>query len=328
MKVRFREDVLNDWSAYRKLNRIVDYFETGQHVWDLDDEQKIRESDWMCHEPGSSTTMGNLEILEKAAARRAYASASSLMHTLVIWVTSSPKPMSQEELAPPDADLCLGRPVYVVVENASSDRLFLMAMIHAYERKNLLDADTDAWWRVDQAGGFGEIGKALDRIFEQPIDRRRVIVLSDSDRKVPEESTPTVKKVTQCCRAQNVQCCILKKRTIENYLPNSALEQLPGRRGQRRAFSRLTDTQRAHYPMKSGFEKDKAGHAIVPQEQKDLFAGVPRTCLDGLCGGCGEHVSELFQMARTQITRHSMRRPCGDPPNEITDLLDRIERLL
>ncbi|MCK5524337.1 MAG: hypothetical protein KAI83_14490 [Thiomargarita sp.] len=336
MKVRFATDVLNEPNAWDSLDQIVYHFITGRHLWDINDPEEIEKSHWIQEDIQGRSGKRNLETLQKCYTDSIYPreSRESNLHTITLIITQQVSSESNKTLRPDDAISYLNKPAYVAVENQSSDGTFLDAMIHAFGRSELREAQTDGWWEYLHLGGFGEIKKRVESIRTQTlVGPLRIFVLTDSDCRYPGEVTPTIKKVKEYCdKVGDVPYAILQKRKIENYLPINALfrQHVPKKlKNIYTAFLSLTPEQQAHYEMKTGFKKVN-NHAIIsePNEHKKLFEHVPQRILDNLCGGFGDNAWEYFKSKRDVMTEEAIRLTCPNEPNEIVQILDSIERLL
>jgi hypothetical protein len=218
----------------------------------------------------------------------------------------------------------LQTPAYVLVENRESDGAFLLTMIKAFDRDDLLLAIHQGWLDVRQLGGFGEVGKAVEQLRSLTVGPLRIIVIADSDQSYPGDHTPTIEKVQSSCDPGGIPYVILKKRKIENYIP---IDYLP-RSSTRKALLHLSEQQRDHYEMKRGFARDQYGRAVIPDQQTELFKDVRSAVLAGLSGGFGKRISEVFIARQDEITADAIRLMCTGDPDEIPRLLDRIESLL
>jgi len=325
MRVRFARTLLDDSQAWRELDRIVDSFWQDRHIWVIDDPAEIEESGWIQTDSGRAGRQ-NRETLAKFSVLTLYPALPRRLHSILIVVTA--EGTSEYELSPERARRCLEAPAYVLVENATSDGAFLLAMVSVFNRKELRDAFSNGWWRPEHLGGFGEVEKRIDDIRTRAEGPLRVFVLTDSDRLYPGHITNTVQKIEATCAARRVPYAVLRKRRIENYLPQSILHALKGRRRVYRAFAALTEDQRDHYDMKAGFRRSANGQAEIPEEQRELYRYVPRHTLDALCEGFGREVWRQFETDLVKISEGEMRSVCGRDPGEIERILDEIEAIL
>ncbi len=326
MKVSFAEDVLNDPKSWRKLDAIVDHFLEQRHVWDIDSSGQIEASRWMQENLDNPIGIENLDAFHKCDTNAIYQKTAGRMHSMAVCVTLQAGSIGN--VTPDEAKRCLAAPAYVVVENADSDGAFLIAMLHAFNHKALLEAHTEVWWKIDSRGGATEISKNVEQLRKETFGPLRVFVLTDSDGLYPGDVKKDIRKLEEYCQDENVPYAVLQKREIENYLPVNVLQGIPGRRECYLAFLNITQEQRDHYDMKSGFKKDEQNHAIVPQEQQSLFEHVPQKILDDLCEGFGRKAWEHFEKAQDKITKEAIELICPGNTAEIENILNRIESLL
>lgn len=328
MRVSILLDALEDPASWRLLERIVDAFFEGRHVWDKDNQDVVLRSPWFVEETEDFRRLNLRGTLEKLYTGSIYHSPStkSLMHRMRLVISRDPTVTGS--LSPEEARRLLESPAYVVVEDAESDGTFLRAMLRALERNELAQALEDQWWEIEHAGGKGGIEKRVaDLIKHKHIPANRILVLADSDRLSPGQVTETVRTLKRCGDRHQVLILLLHKREIENYLPVSILERAR-QRDTWRAFLELTPEQCDHYDMKEGFKKDKQGNLIIPKEQQELFSKVRKHVLEALCGGFGPSVWQLFNSPSHQLDAHHLELTCATCPREIDGILDQIESLL
>jgi hypothetical protein len=328
MRVAILLDVLEDDGSLRTIERILDTFVEGRHVWDEDNQDQVIRSPWFTEETGDFRRLSVRESLEKLYTESIYSSPASsrLMHRLHLVITRQP---GITRAHPPDeASRLLESPAYVVVENATSDGTFLRTMMRALGRDELARALEQQWWEIWHAGGKGEVEKRVAELIKyKRIPADRILVIADSDRLLPCQYTETVRTLTECGNKHKVTILLLHKREIENYLPVSVLQRVR-QRNTYRAFLELNQEQRDHYDMKNGFKEDERGDAIIPQEQRELFGKVRKPVLRALCEGFGPSVWQLFDSPGHQLDAQSVEQTCTTCPREIEGVLDQIERLL
>jgi len=225
MKVVFESDVLEVERAWNHLDLIISTIAEGQHEWLIEDADVIENSPWITADAGGRAGRRNLEVLAKSYTSQAYPRTTKL-HQKRVSVTLAPKQGDRQQLTPEHAWIALKAPAFVVVENAESDGGFIIAMMMAWKRADLLDAIQHGWLEFAHLGGVGEVAKVLRRLLRKTVGPIRVHVLSDSDQRYPGELTNTIRKVSASCTSEGVPYTVLRKRSIENYLP---VELLPKR---------------------------------------------------------------------------------------------------
>lgn len=338
MKVRFATDVLQaplDWPI---LDRIVDQFAHGKHLWEITDFYVISGSPWLTSED-SRTTRQNLEALAKAFTAQAYQPAGQAAHSLRIVVTHQAELEAEEEAAviPPEAArAALESPAYVVVENADSDGAFLKAIYNAFGREILATAVELGWLIHEHAGGSGNLKSTTERLLARNRPGpRRIMVLRDSDRMSPEEShSTTVTALRSWCEHNGVFCHVTHKRETENYVPLEGLaphQNVPPHAVPRvgrcyLAFLRLSPQQRDFYDMKFGFKKGPNNTIEIPPAQQELFRDVHQSVLSNLRGGFGDDLWE--RNVGRKCSRDEIVAVCATAQGELDEILNMIERLL
>jgi hypothetical protein len=225
---------------------------------------------------------------------------------------------SRLELTLADAVDLASRPFRVFVENAESDGRFLRAMLTPEEREWFDHLVEREWLLLQTAGGVTELKKCVAWAIETPSRCVRAAALFDGDAveapmAEPEADAaflarlhPNSRAALRCCRdaqagdARAFPHHVLRRRSIESYLPISTLERWAHRasgteraRRQRlvRAFQALPHRHRFH--LKGGYAKDRPRNpppSWLPRTGR-------RTVLEE---GFGTAISECFDDARAQ----------------------------
>jgi hypothetical protein len=165
MKVTLTIELLNDAGSWDILDQIVFHFLERRHLWSVTDVVEIENSGWIQADKGGRASNRNLEILQKCYTDSIYPNVDRKMHVSTITITL--KPASLTEFAPTDARSYLAQPVYVFVENSTSDGAFLSAMLQAFKRAELVKAKRDGWWVLEPLGGFGELERRIAQTRQQ-----------------------------------------------------------------------------------------------------------------------------------------------------------------
>lgn len=198
----------------------------------------------------------------------------------------------------------LVQPYRFILENNVNDRAFVLAL-SGYEARRVLEDAERRSWLVFEMGGGSMIVPRINEVRRSEWLRRTSSVLIDSDAMRPprpgEKQTDVDGLQARAARKQaaeggvdTVDLHVLRRRSIENYLPLTALDRWasgsPTRRRMVKAFRRLSEAQRHHYGMKSGFN----GDAAEAQRAGELYAGVPSRVHDTLATGFGSDIAALF----------------------------------
>jgi hypothetical protein len=218
-------------------------------------------------------------------------------------------------------------PTLLIVENATTDGSWIQT-IATKLRPRLAKAFVGAPPLVEiaQAGGIGEIPKELNRLGKRYVDARpgssvplRVLVVSDSDAKIPGQPSAEAREVVRAAAELGASSHVLAKRTIENYFPDESLRTYARQRADRREvvelITGLSGAARDHYPMKKGLRASEV-NSVTPQYD----AGID------LERGLGDFTDDLLSNFQYSITAPDLKG--RDGRGELEELLDKLERNL
>lgn len=328
MRVVILPETLQDSATWSHLDRIVDLLLDGKHKWDVGDGVEIESSPWITTDAGRSRAK-NEEAFRKYLTATAYPpTSSSKTHSIQISVALSTT--DDLTLSAFDALRCLQSSVTVLVENSYSDGKFWQTMIKVFAREDLLIALEQGWWELTHLGGRGEIRKRVEALLESRTGPSRIIVIRDRDARFPGELRKNLVDDQDTCRELNIPLIVLSKRAVENYVPAGCVRMLPRpKRHAAEAWKRMTDVQKDHYNMKTGFNRGD-DWKDAPPEVHSLYSNIGPSTLDHqrLKFGLGSDVVELFTLAKPYLTPEVMRGRCSSCPYEIESILDEIESLL
>jgi len=307
-------------SHWRQLVASLVLIELHEHLWEIDDEDSVRTSDWFEWLSTADPHIG--ELIQQSIRMSAYCSPGL---SVIIAAESA----GRECLCPADAVVALTHPVYVAVENSTTDGGFLRAVAVALSHSSgksiakALDSGRVAFLHL---GGYGEVEKVTSQKRQAIPGPVRIFVLADSDALYAGHETATTRKVRQTCEELEVPYAILRKRKIENYLPNRILANITGRRSVFDAYKLLCEEQRSHYEMKNGFKSDDNGQASVPPEQDTLYSDVLPANRRLLIRGFGSSIANRF--ANDTLNCDDIAKTCVAYPDELNTILRQIELLL
>ena len=216
------------------------------------------------------------------------------------WGSSPPK------LTVEDARRLLDRSLHLLIENARNDRKFLEAMC-----KRLLGTEywepiqkavDEKWLHYEHGGGIGSMKNAVEQLANDHISKMRTWVMFDSDAPRPDEPSAQSQALSDVCEEHSIEHHQLRRRTIENYLPQRALEAsaelLRGtaksaRRRAAWAFAEMSRAQQHHFRMKKGF-------AAEINDLPEFYADIPQEDRLALADGFGKDIGELFYRSDQQ----------------------------
>lgn len=322
MRVRIDPAVMASPERHaRDLDAILDSFDTGQHQWVIEDPEVVLSSRWVAEGAswGAALVQELVAKTWRAAIDEVEAQRPNLRLVLVVAQAAA-----EPDLSPGRAREILAAPAYVVVEDATSDVHFLRAMAVAFDAASVLEA-LDRVWLLPEHGGGSGILKRIDALLARGIVPWRILVLADSDRLVPGPLPKKVADLVDALLARGVKPIVLYKREIENYLPDTLIDD----RKHHDAYVSLCSLmreQRDHYDMKYGFKMDRATEEVELGEQRELFAGCNPWHLRRLAGGFGKNIGARLEGAA--LTRGEMDAVCETFPGEIEGILRVLEEML
>lgn len=324
MRVQLDPSVLADPARFgRDVSAIIDCCERGQHRWVIDDVDAVLDSAWI---QGAARWDNSKELAEKTFRAAIDESPDRERPRLVVLVAGAPAVAGVISCSASDARRILERPLYLVVENATSDWCFVRALVAAFDRLRIAQAIERHWLVPDQAGGSGELVKRARALVDQGNEARRIVVLMDSDRLTRGPWPDAVESRVKALKALGVSVIALHKREVENYLPGSLLDA-PRTHHAYVSWCSLSREQQDYYDMKHGFGSDKTtGSAAVEAVQRALFARTNPWHLNRLVGGFGQKIGERFADAR--LDRAELDAVCTTCPGELERILDTLEEWL
>ncbi|MDM8549526.1 hypothetical protein QUF72_05590 [Desulfobacterales bacterium HSG2] len=348
MIVKINSDIFNNSDCFDDLDDLIRLFERRHHRWDIDNDLKIKESEWLA--PGQNIRVERRveDIIEKSFVNSGYITQSMRRDRHTIRITLTPE--KDNEFTPEDAFKFLTSPVHVVVENYDSDRTFLEAVIRAYKKEELRVAIDNEWIIIEGMGGIGQIPNRIDAYYESHKDAYyessqnvKLYILVDSDREHPGDAhSSQAEKVFEKCKEKGIEgnLTILYKRAIENYLPLNALAEVPDAlKHVYEAYKLLDDPNKwDFYNMKGGFgvrnKKGRMTYNKLPKKQERLFYGIKKgdTLFEDLKEGFKMKDFHLYSLFKKEdkITKAALQERCEhqEIPDELEKLLKGILSLL
>ena len=228
-----------------------------------------------------------------------------------------------------DLRTLLDTPFSIVLEDANSDKEFLLKMLTSEEHAFIVGQLSRGLIRIEHGGGIPNMRKQITDRARVPAHRHRTWALFDSDALRPGVPSADSELLRRACAG--IPHYQLKRRYVESYLPGPSLHNWAGSgrdRDTRRArfellgaFLRMTPEQRHHFNMKHGFAQDsKRTDAIAG----DLYDSVAEKDTITLRAGFGERIRELF--GGDSVTELHLRRDSGwsELRPAITELLARL----
>ena len=313
MRIRFEAPILSDPKWYPILDVILMLVEDGRHSISPDSAQEVLNSEWLKQRPGDAR-----DLIRLASVSRSYDDSADLSSvTLDGGVRRGglvDRPNNASRVHPLDAILFLSTPFQVIVESELYDGGFLLWMAKAVGFGRFVDAYRKSKFIFRHAGGkdsikhsaeilSGGVWPRRDKSYERATQLWACVVLDSDARYRGDDRNANLRSAVEPHVSFVHQ---LRKRSIESYLPQAALQRFSSDIVHRRkvaALGRMTDEQRMHYNMKRGFRfgsvelPDKASYLasdFVTQEEKALFQAVPDPDWMNLATGFGRSLSQIY----------------------------------
>lgn len=339
MIVRVKGSVLGNSEWYPLLDAIVVLMEgqTQRHAFDPSQYTELTASGWLRTATG---TRANLAEVIRTSAKAASRNSLSDAVTLQIDDRATPNGEVEETIVrihPLGALTVLVQPLHVIVEDESSDGSFLLWVARLLGRDTLHNAYTSGGFIFRHAGGKGQFTKSARALSYgvwpregRPIRalKLRALAMLDSDARFPGEFPNST--IANTVAEHVAQVHVLRRRTIENYVPRKYMRRRLADDGLAEAadaFFRLTADQQRHFPIKMGFQ---SGSPPQPQDlgeflvdasrdtrERELFRGANEADWALLSSGFGERLASVYSDTSFRCERNE----AGQLPQQcITEL--------
>lgn len=276
-------------------------------------------------------------------------------------VTNKNKNQSPFRLNIEEAIMFLTQPIYILIENSLNDSYFLKAIFHHFDEK--LDNDKQVftefvknnWIEFINAGGWGNIkncvrGKLLSYNLlaaENGKDNSsyfRCFVMVDSDKTYPNETIDDKEKLKKELEVLNIKVHILKKRAMENYMPDEVIDKIPMKKGFKQfrswveTYKELNQEQKDYLNYRDGFSKGKTNRVELDINVQNLYPLIQINDIDFVILDEGlkqfpsnfkNYFPTLFENNPLVHKRSLLNREGGtDIDNEFLDIITAIKDLL
>ncbi|ATB29436.1 hypothetical protein [Melittangium boletus] len=239
----------------------------------------------------------------------------------VQWVGDVPRFPLQEAIS------LLHKPLRVLIEGVNDERFLQSAVPHFY-RSRFEDWSSREFLKFEFRGGLPNLELTLGQELRVRERRLRLFAMIDSDARKRGEPSLKSRDVARTCGRAKVAHHQLKRRAIENYLPEPALEQWLKRKHARefdtawlprlKAFRALSDEQRHHYNMRAGLKKDRDGTGLA-----DIFETLVTHKPDD-----ARHLEEGFGEVAESFHEDSIPEAWRIKDGQSDELMDLFEKML
>jgi hypothetical protein len=206
---------------------------------------------------------------------------------------------SPMELTVDDAIVLLRRPLEILVEDETSDGLFLSCTVPGPLRPKWEEMVRKGFIRVLTLGGVTHVPRRLEtRHKQEPCALYRSYVLIDSDAPLRWQSHaelgPDVLKAHAAALRHRVRIHVLARRMAENYIPPQGLQVWAQNLGialkidHAKAFARLESRRQHYHHLKKGIKPNEVAH----------YSTVSATDQVALRHALGDKTYEAFEHAK------------------------------
>ncbi len=225
-----------------------------------------------------------------------------------------------------------------MLEGNTNDLAFLLCCAPPQSRARIESMRQGGLLDILNGGGLGSMKPAVEEF--SPEDTLNRWVMFDSDALFVNGPSRQSEELREACLRKNLPHHQLRRRAIENYLPESAIEEWASRgktweekrirAGKTREWKQLTGEQRWHLNVKKGFEGDRARFVRLKakdqQRFQDFWASTPES-KPALASGFDESIADLFaEGALARIDRSSLAQ--HGVLEEMDSVVEQLMRLL
>jgi len=239
-----------------------------------------------------------------------------------------------------DAITFFNQKVSIILENSFYDKPFLKAIADNFKKraKKINKHWANKWIAIENGGGCENISNVIkgklqefENLTHDPEFYLRCFVLIDSDSLYPGHEKESRVELKKFLHAHRIPFHILTKREMENYLPEEVYIDLDDNNGFIAAFLRLSAVQKDYFDIQYGFVKKLNEY---PTDVQDLYGEVS----EGDMQIFRNHKFELPNFKRDfpdlfnseKVTQDTLKKRVANQsnPNELEDILDKINKLL
>lgn len=352
MIIRIAPKVLADRHWHPLLDVIVDILEQphSRHSFDVSQYGEILASTWLANAKGAR---GSTPALIKGNAKAASRDGASDGVTLLIDDRASPSGETASEdkirVHPLGALTILCQPLYLIVEDESSDGAFVLWMARLLGRDAIRNSYSAGRLHFRHAGGKGQLVKSAKALTfgvwprdQKPILslKLRAVAMFDSDACFPGHRPN--QSIVDAISNHVAFVHMLERRSIENYLPEKYFRLGLANHPQRRsadAYFRMSEMQQVYFPIKRGFLDNSnppqpLSHAVFQattarqQEERDLYGTANPADWQLLAPGFGDGLAHVYQCAKYRCEPNEKAQMSGSSQMEMNKFLTKVIRYL
>ncbi|MCT3662506.1 hypothetical protein J2O08_04400 [Elizabethkingia anophelis] len=265
---------------------------------------------------------------------------------------------SEKEFSIEQAIRFFSTPVSLLLENGRNDSYFLKAIFKYFDKEisnknRLLEFYKNDWIRFENAGGWTNVGNFIEGMktslesfcSDEGRDSKdfiRCFVLMDSDKEYPEDIPSSKIELQKKLEAWGIEVHILKKRAMENYMPDEVInnegERINAISAWVDVYKHLANEQKDYLNYNKGFPKDqgkKRPRNLQHIDIANLYSNPPISDAnyDVLDRGMKypnfkEDFPKNFESPFSFKTALLKREGGTNESNEFNDIINKINKLL
>lgn len=222
-----------DPTIYRELRRLFERASKGQHEIDIDDPEYVLASDFNSQASAAIDRLEWEELIRRTSVNPFLSLAQPAHYAVVGMQFPLRAADSSFYLAVSDLGDWVEQPLRILLENTRDQVLVTLCIHFADADSPLQQALNRKWLTPEGCGGSGEV---LNRV-RNARNNERLFAIVDSDcETIGGDISTTAELIGIAGKARGMDVCVLARRELENYIPEtiwSALVPSPKRRSPR-----------------------------------------------------------------------------------------------
>ena len=358
MNIQIAPRVLTDPRWHPLLDAVVSILQQSgiRHGFEVSQIAALIKSPWLAHAIGTrATTAEFIRSSAKAVSRDGQSDAVTILLDDLASLSGVNLQGNVVSIHPFGALTILMQPLHLIVEDESSDGAFLLWIARLLGRDAVRRSYRAGRLSFRHAGGKGQIVKSARALTfgvwpregeqhnargktDEPILslQLRAIALLDSDadflghepnKQIAQDVVPYVASVH-----------ILRCRAIENYVSLLYAQRHLGLIPSLRAYFRMSEPQRSHFPIKKGFRhadrQQAQDHATFLADQsrapqvRELFRSVDARDWDQFADGFGSAFADVFSKPECRCEPNHQNQLTREQKTELNAFLTQVIKYL
>lgn len=215
----------------------------------------------------------------------------------------------------------LSKSSVVIMENETSDGMFLDVILKTLEEHKIISGKNDSW-EIRGAGGCGEIVSAITNECVKFKKKPRIFVIHDSDLTYPGQPLDKAHtNIKDKAKESGVYEFMLKKREVENYIPDDSIRYLNNKLDVLEQFTPLTKIQKDYFDYKKGLASSSA-------EYQNVYSDLSENTRESIKSGFGKHIATKVFSSDYNFTKEKFNERCDTIIPEFQEICKIIKEIL